>query len=175
MRQPVSDSDGSGKSGFQTTVNGFLLQPGLPFAEVVTSEEIERIFRKHGGLFGENGIYSTGKRPGNPFGPAAFSCQYRPQRGGQRRRLFRGVFGDARVGCHAPEQDKTRQHKCNQQAKVVACDVFHRAMVTQLGSKRKTLCCGRQNLKPGPADSEAALLGRCCGDYSVTCDVGLLA
>ena len=59
MRQPVSDSDDSGKPGFQMTVDGFLLQPGLPFAEVVTSEKIERIFRKHGGLFGENGIYST--------------------------------------------------------------------------------------------------------------------
>ena len=59
MRQPVSDSDDSGKPGFQMTVDGFLLQPGLPFAEVVTSEKIERIFRKHGGLFGENGIFST--------------------------------------------------------------------------------------------------------------------
>ena len=59
MRQPVSDSDDSGKPGFQMTVDGFLLQPGLPFAEVVTSEKIERIFRNHGGLFGENGIYST--------------------------------------------------------------------------------------------------------------------
>ena len=59
MRQPVSHSDDSEKPGFQTTVNGFLLQPGLPFAEVVTSEKIERIFQKHGGLFGENGIFST--------------------------------------------------------------------------------------------------------------------
>ena len=59
MRQPVSDSDESGKPEFQKIVDEFLLQPGLPFATVVTAEEIERIFRKHGGLFGENGIFST--------------------------------------------------------------------------------------------------------------------
>ena len=29
------------------------------------------------------------KRPGNPFGPAAFSCQYYPLRGEQRRRFWR--------------------------------------------------------------------------------------
>ncbi len=59
MRQPVSDSDDSGKPGFQKIVDEFLLHPGLPFAEVVTSEKIERIFKKHGRLFGENGIFST--------------------------------------------------------------------------------------------------------------------
>ena len=59
MRQPLSDSDESGKPEFQKIVDEFLLQPGLPFATVVTAEKIERIFRKHGGLFGENGIFST--------------------------------------------------------------------------------------------------------------------
>ncbi len=59
MRQPLSDSGDSGNIGFQTIVEGFLLQPGLPFASVVTAEKIDGIFRKHGGLFGENGIYNT--------------------------------------------------------------------------------------------------------------------
>ena len=53
IRQSVSDSDDSGNAGFKTVVDGFLLQPGLPFATVVTAEKINRIFRKHGGLFGD--------------------------------------------------------------------------------------------------------------------------
>ena len=59
MRQPVSDSDNSGNAGFQKIVDGFLLQPGLPFAGVLSSEKINRIFRKHRGLFGGSGIYNT--------------------------------------------------------------------------------------------------------------------
>jgi len=59
MRQPISDSGASGNAGFQTAVDGFLLQPGLTFATVVTAEKINYIFRKHGRLFGGNGIYST--------------------------------------------------------------------------------------------------------------------
>ncbi len=59
MRQPVSDSDESGEPEFQKIVDGFLLQPGLPFATVLIAEKINRIFRKHGGLFGRNGSYSS--------------------------------------------------------------------------------------------------------------------
>ena len=59
MRQPLSDSGDSENTRFQTVFNGFLLQPGLPFASVVTAEKIDAIFRKHDGLFGENGIYNT--------------------------------------------------------------------------------------------------------------------
>ena len=59
MRQPVSDSDESGNPGFQKIMDGFLLQPGLPFATVVTAEKINCIFARHGGLFGGNGIYSS--------------------------------------------------------------------------------------------------------------------
>ena len=59
MRQPVSDFDDSEQPGFQKVVDGFLLQPGLPFATVVTAEKINGIFAKHGGLFGGNDIYSS--------------------------------------------------------------------------------------------------------------------
>ena len=40
MRQPVSDSDDSGNAGFQKIVDGFLLQPRLPFAQVLNAEKI---------------------------------------------------------------------------------------------------------------------------------------
>lgn len=59
MRQPVSDSGNSGNARFQKIVDGFLLQPGLPFADVLNAEKITRVFRKHRGLFGGNGIYNT--------------------------------------------------------------------------------------------------------------------
>lgn len=66
MRQPLSDSDDSEQPGFQKIVDGFLLQPGLPFAQVVSAEKITRIFRKHGGLFGKDGIYN--QRPAGGLG-----------------------------------------------------------------------------------------------------------
>ena len=44
---------------FRRVVEGFLLRPGLPFAEVLSAERIERIFKKHGNLFGVGQIYST--------------------------------------------------------------------------------------------------------------------
>ena len=59
MRQSLSDSNDSGNAEFQKIVDGFLIQPGLPFAQVLTAEKIARIFRKHGGLFGGNGIYNN--------------------------------------------------------------------------------------------------------------------
>lgn len=39
MRQPLSDFGDSVQPGFQKIVDGFLLQPGLPFADVLSSEE----------------------------------------------------------------------------------------------------------------------------------------
>lgn len=54
---PQFSNRGSGK--FHDIVSCFLLQPGLPFAEILSAERIERIFRKHGNLFGIGGIYSV--------------------------------------------------------------------------------------------------------------------
>ena len=48
-----------GRASFRQIAESFLSQPGLPFAEVLSAERIERIFAKHGGLFGSNSIYST--------------------------------------------------------------------------------------------------------------------
>ena len=46
-------------SSFRQTISSFLSQPGLPFANILSAERIERIFRRHGNLFGESRIYST--------------------------------------------------------------------------------------------------------------------
>ena len=48
-----------GCAGFRRISAAFLSQPGLPFAEVLSAERIQRIFAKHGNLFGMSAIYST--------------------------------------------------------------------------------------------------------------------
>jgi hypothetical protein len=54
----VSHSASSGSRSFQKIVSAFLSQPGLPFAGVLSAERIQRIFAKHGNLFGGS-VYST--------------------------------------------------------------------------------------------------------------------
>jgi hypothetical protein len=48
-----------GITGFRQVMAAFLSQPGLPFAQILSAERIDRIFAKHGNLFGISGIYST--------------------------------------------------------------------------------------------------------------------
>jgi putative transposase len=55
----VSDFSNRGSSDFRRVVEGFLLRTGLPFADVLSAERVERIFKKHGNLFGVGQIYST--------------------------------------------------------------------------------------------------------------------
>ncbi len=55
----LSDSSRSGRSNFHQVIASFLSQPGLPFANILSAERIERIFTKHGNLFGKGQIYST--------------------------------------------------------------------------------------------------------------------
>ena len=55
----LADSSPSRSNSFQKVVDAFLAQPGLPFANVLTAERIERVFAKHGNLFGAGAIYST--------------------------------------------------------------------------------------------------------------------
>lgn len=44
---------------FQKVVDVFLSGEGLPFAELLSAERLERVFRKHDGLFGRHGVYNT--------------------------------------------------------------------------------------------------------------------
>lgn len=46
-------------ASFRRVVAAFLSQPGLPFARVLSAERIQRIFAKHGNLFGMSAVYST--------------------------------------------------------------------------------------------------------------------
>lgn len=55
----LHDSPCGGRSSFHQVVAGFLLQAGLPFASILSAQRIERIFAKHGNLFGRGAIYST--------------------------------------------------------------------------------------------------------------------
>jgi hypothetical protein len=54
----VASSRQQDRSGFRRIVETFLSQPGLPFAQVLSAERIERVFAKHGNLFGGK-VYST--------------------------------------------------------------------------------------------------------------------
>ena len=47
------------KNQFEAALEPFLKQPGLPFAEVLSSEAVERAFADRGGLFGQDDIFST--------------------------------------------------------------------------------------------------------------------
>jgi putative transposase len=55
----IPNSASSGSSRFQRIVDAFLAQPGLPFANVLSAERIERIFDRRGNRFGAGAIYST--------------------------------------------------------------------------------------------------------------------
>ena len=58
MRKLMDSRSGASRS-FSQVAAAFLVQPGLPFAEVLSAERIERVFTKHHNLFGCGAIYST--------------------------------------------------------------------------------------------------------------------
>lgn len=55
----IAHSRVSGCIGFRHLTAAFLSQLGLPFAQILSAERIQRIFAKHGNLFGTSSIYST--------------------------------------------------------------------------------------------------------------------
>ena len=59
MRQDIPNSPNRGSTTFQQIADAFLAQDGLPFSNVLTSEQIERAFARNDGLFGQHGVYST--------------------------------------------------------------------------------------------------------------------
>jgi len=59
MAASIPNSPRRDSRSFQKIVDGFLGGEGLPFADVLSAERIERIFHKHGCLFGLHGVYTT--------------------------------------------------------------------------------------------------------------------
>jgi putative transposase len=49
----------SDNRSFQTVVEPFLQEAGLPFAQVLSAQDIEEDFGDHDGLFGQDDIYAT--------------------------------------------------------------------------------------------------------------------
>jgi len=105
----LSNSSRSDRSNFQQLVASFLMQPGLPFADILSAERIERIFAKHGNLFGVGAIYSTAVMVWSFLGQVLCdgkeaSCQaavarvvvYRQQRGAEVPTSDTGDFCRAR-------------------------------------------------------------------------------
>lgn len=59
MASCIPDSPGCGSGSFRKIVDAFLSREGFPFADILSAEQIRRIFAKHDGLFGLHGVYST--------------------------------------------------------------------------------------------------------------------
>jgi len=59
MARYIPNSPQRGCSRFQQVADAFLSAPGLPFANVLSAERIERIFAKHDCRFGLHGVYTT--------------------------------------------------------------------------------------------------------------------
>jgi hypothetical protein len=59
MRQYIPNSPNRGSSNFRQIADAFMAQDALPFSDVLTEERIEQAFARHGGLFGQHGVYST--------------------------------------------------------------------------------------------------------------------
>jgi len=59
QKSKLADRALSGGGSFQSVVNAFLAQPGLPFLDLISAERIERVFAQHQNLFGVGTIYST--------------------------------------------------------------------------------------------------------------------
>ena len=55
----IANAPSGGGANFQQVVAAFLTQPGLPFAGVLSAERVQRVFAKHGNLFGMHTVYST--------------------------------------------------------------------------------------------------------------------
>jgi putative transposase len=58
MRTLPNSCDG-GRGKFRRIVAAFLAEKGLPFANVLSAERVQRVFTKHDNLFGMDTIYST--------------------------------------------------------------------------------------------------------------------
>jgi putative transposase len=59
MAQDIPTSANGGSSSFRKVVAAFLAGGALPFARILSADRVERVFAKHGGLFGQHAIYST--------------------------------------------------------------------------------------------------------------------
>jgi hypothetical protein len=59
MAAVLPNSPQPGSRSFRQVADAFLSGEGLPFADILSAERIERIFAKHNCLFGVHGIYTT--------------------------------------------------------------------------------------------------------------------
>jgi hypothetical protein len=55
----LPDAPRPGSGSFQQVADAFLSGEGLPFADILSAERIERVFAKHGCQFGLHGVYTT--------------------------------------------------------------------------------------------------------------------
>jgi putative transposase len=59
MARNIPGSTPGGSNSFRKVTTAFLASEAMPFAHVLSAERIERVFAKHGCLFGRHGVYSA--------------------------------------------------------------------------------------------------------------------
>lgn len=59
MAPAIPNSPRRDSSSFLQVADAFLSAEGLPFAKILSASRMEGIFRKHDGLFGLHGVYTT--------------------------------------------------------------------------------------------------------------------
>lgn len=59
MALSIPSSPRRNSRSFQKVVAAFLAGEGVPFAKIISAERIERVFARHGNLFGIGGVYTT--------------------------------------------------------------------------------------------------------------------
>ena len=59
MSSAIPNSPRRDSRSFEKVVDVFLAGDGLPYAEILSADRIDLIFRKHGCLFGLPGVYTT--------------------------------------------------------------------------------------------------------------------
>ena len=62
MHGRLPDFPNHGSRNFSQIAAAFLADPGLPFVHLLSAERIERVFRKHGNLFGLNTVRMSGSQ-----------------------------------------------------------------------------------------------------------------
>lgn len=132
MRGRIHDSNPSGRGNFQQVVAAFLAQAGLPFANVLSAERIERVFARHGNLFGMNSVYCTAIMVWSFLGQVLrdgkeASCQAAVARVAAHQQQCGGAVPTSDTGDYCRARGKLSEHALHDLTKEVAGELEQQA------------------------------------------------
>jgi len=162
MRGSLDDFSHRGSLNFTQIVAAFLADPGLPFVQLLSAERIERIFRKHGNLFGLNTVYSTAVMVWSFLGQVLrdgkeASCQSAVSRVLVHQQRSGGTVPTSDTGDYCRARAKLSEHALRDLAVEVAEEVEERAPSAWLWKGRHAkLVDGFTFTMPDTAANQAA-------------------